>query len=274
MSKKPRRSPGRARKRRLEAAVQAIQQKWGTQALRQGVPVGNRRAVASNILSLPTGLSKLDAALSVGGLPLGHISELIGQLTSGKRTLALHILAQAQHGHVLAPAVYVDLAQTFDPGYAAACHVDLSQLAIAAPTGPVQALDLTCDLVAGGRFGLIIFDSTAELLTTTSGPGATVATLRRLQNLLRGKSTALLFLTTPNFGEPGSPHNYPAGFDLAQATALRLVVSRQRWLRRAGSIRGYEARVTVLRDRWGNEGNQATVQIAFNGVHVKEPGLL
>ena len=258
-------------KRRLEAAVQAIQQKWGPQALHKGALPAARSAVAT----LPTALPHLDRILPAGdrpggqgGLPLGHISELIGQPTSGKRTLALSILAQAQRRYA---GIYVDLAQTFDPAYAAACHVDLSRLVIAVPPTPAHALDLLCDLATGGHFGLIVFDSTAELLTVSSPPATLAAVLRRLRHVLEGKACALLLLTTPSFGEPGASTNYPAGFDLEQAAALRLLIDRQRWLRRPDrSIGGYEAQITVLRSRWSAPGRQAKVRISFNGVRVED----
>ncbi|MEA3337095.1 MAG: hypothetical protein U9R25_14390 [Chloroflexota bacterium] len=268
-----------ARKRRLDAAVQAIQQKWGTQAIHKG-----KSSVAdSAVPCLPTGLLSLDRILSTsgnsgtdvqearhqGGLPLGHISEMIGQPTSGKRTLALRVLAHTQRRH---PCVYIDLAQTFDPAYAAACKVDLSRLSIATPANPRQALNLIGDLTAGGHFALIVFDSTAELLTEAMPESATAAMLRRLLQTLHGKHCVLLFLTTPFFGEADSAHNYPAGFNLAQAAALRLLIDRDRWLRRRdGNIQGYEAQVKVLRHRWGRVGRQTSVQITFNGVHVQSP---
>lgn len=271
--RKRRQTANTAKKRRLEAAVQTIQQKWGQQALHKG-PLPTAVPV---IPGLSTGLSSLDRILVPGGLPLGHISELIGHPTSGKRTLALHILAQTQQRY---PCVYVDLAQTFDPAYAAACHVDLSQLAIAAPADPVQALDLACDLTAGGHFGLVVFDSTAELLTGAFHPGATTAVLRRLRQALNGKASALLFLTTSFDDAPGSSDRtalnrlpgllYPAGFTLPQAAALRLMVSRQRWLHKSGTIHGYEAQVTVLHSRWDQPGRQTVIQIKFNGINVED----
>jgi hypothetical protein len=244
-----------ASKRRLEATVQAVQLKWGSQALRKGAA-----PIAASVPALPTGLPHLDHILAIGGLPLGHISELAGQSTSGKRTLALHVLARAQGRF---PCIYLDLAQTLDPAYAVACHVDLSQLVIATPASPGQALDLVCDLAAGGHFGLIIFDSTVALSTAPLPPGAAAAALRRLRQALHGQASAVLFLTTPG----GSP----PGFGLEQGAALRLLVSRQRWLRRlGGGIRGYEAQVTVLRSRWSEAGRQTRVRITFNGVHVVE----
>ena len=216
---------------------------------------------------LSTGLPTLDRVLRIGGLPLGHISELIGQPTSGKRTLALHILAQSQRRY---PCLYLDLAQTFDPAYAAACHVDLSRLVIAAPASPAEALDLVCDLASGGHFGLVVFDSTAELRAGMLPAAAAAAALRRMRQALNGKGCALLFLTTPwpEASELSNP--YPPGFDLAQAAALRLEVSRQRWLRQRGTMRGYEARVTVLRSRWSEPGGQATVRIMLDGLRVTE----
>jgi recombination protein RecA len=242
------------KKKRLDAAVQAVQQKWGHQALHKGL----LPAAASSFPCLPTGLPKLDRILRIGGLPLGHISELIGQPTSGKRTLALYILAQAQ-SHM--PCLYLDLAQTFDPAYAATCGVDLSRLVIATPAHPAKALDLSCDLASGGHFGLMIFDSTAELRTGSLPAAAAAAALRRLRQALIGKESVLLFLTAP---EPPTP--YPPGFDLSQAAALRLEVSRHRWLRHHGSVRGYEVHVAVLRNRWGEPGGQTTVRILIDGI--------
>jgi len=251
------------KKRRLEAAVQAVQLKWGQQALHKGtLPTATPSPPC-----LSTGLSTLDRVLRIGGLPLGHISELIGQPTSGKRTLALHILAQSQRRY---PCLYLDLAQTFDPAYAAACRVDLSRLVIAAPASPAEALDLVCDLASGGHFGLVVFDSTAELQGRALPTGTAAAALRRLRQALNDKGCALLFLTTPWPEASESSNPYPPGFDLAQAAALRLEVSRQRWLRQRGTMRGYEARVMVLRSRWSEPGGQATVRIMLDGLRVAE----
>ncbi len=249
-------------KKRLEAAVQAIQGQWGAQALRKGARPGPDSAP---VPCLSTGLAALDHILAIGGLPLGHISELIGQPTSGKRTLALHILAHAQERH---PCLYIDLARTFDPGYAAACRVNLARLAIAAPANPGQALDLACDLAAGGRFGLLVFDSTDELLAAALPASAAAAALRRLRQALLDQPTALLFLTTPRAGAVDSPDNYPAGFPLPQAAAVRLLVQRARWQRDGARIAGYSARLAVLRHRWAAPSRETTIRVTFNGVHL------
>ncbi len=253
---------GQRSKKRLEAAVQAIQGKWGAQALQKGArpTTGNNAAP-----SLPTGLTALDHILAIGGLPLGHISELIGQPTSGKRTLALHILAHAQKRH---PCVYINLAQTFDPAYAAACRVNLARLALAAPASPSQALDLACDLAAGGRFGLVVFDSTSELLADALPAGAAAPALRRLRQALASQPTALLFLTAPVSDALDLPGNYPPGFPLNQAAAVRLQVRREQWQHDGSRIAGYSARVAVLRNRWGRPGQETTIRVTFNGVHV------
>jgi recombination protein RecA len=249
-------------KKRLEAAVQAIQGQWGAQALQKGARPGPGSAP---VPSLPTGLAALDHILAIGGLPLGHICELIGQPTSGKRTLALHILAHAQERH---PCLYVDLARTFDPVYAAACRVNLARLAIAAPVNPSQALDLACDLAAGGRFGLLLFDSTAELRGEALPPYAAAAALRRLRHALLDQPTAFLFLTTPTSGAADSPADYPSGFALPHAAAVRLTVQREHWQRDGNRIAGYSARVAVLRHRWASPGQETTIRVTFNGVHL------
>lgn len=245
----------RRQKKRLEAAVQAIQDQWGAQALQKGARSPARNTPAP---CLPTGLTALDHILASGGLPLGHISELIGQPTSGKRTLALHILATNQERH---PCLYVNLTQAFDPAYAAACQVNLARLVLATPAGPSQALELAGDLAAGGKFGLIVFDSTADLLAEPLPPAAAAATLRRLRQALFGQPTALLFLST-------APRHYPPGFALDQAAAVRLQVQQERWLHEGQRMAGYSARITVLRDRWSLPGRQTTVHVTFNGVHL------
>ncbi len=253
-------------KKRLEAAVQAIQGKWGAQALQRGARPSPGSAP---VPSLSTGLAALDHILAIGGLPLGHITELIGQPTSGKRTLALHILAHAQQRH---PCLYIDLSQTFDPGYAAACRVNLARLAIAAPANASQALDLAQDLAAGGRFGLLVFDSTDDLLAAALPASAAAAALRRLRQALLDKPTALLFLTALRAGAVDSPDNYPAGFALPQAAAVRLTVQRSRWQRDGARIAGYSARIAVLRHRWAAPGQETTVHVTFNGVHLQASG--
>lgn len=253
----------RRQTRRLEATVQAIQVKWGVQALQKGV-----RPAAGNtpVPCLPTGLNVLDNILAIGGLPLGYISELIGHSTSGKRTLALHALAHAQESR---PCVYIDLSRTFDPVYAAACRVNLARLAIAAPAAPGQALDLACDLAAGGKFGLIVFDATDALLTEALPASRAAAALRRLRQALHDRPTALLFITTSRSAMVEPPDSYPPGFALDQAAAVRLHVQRARWQRDGARIAGYTARVAVLRNRWGRSGLEVTVRVTFNGVHVE-----
>lgn len=249
-------------KKRLEAAVQAIQGKWGVQALQRGA---RPHPGSAPVPCLPTGLAALDHILAIGGLPLGHISELTGQPTSGKRTLALHILAHAQERH---PCLYIDLARTFDPAYAAACRVNLARLAIAAPASPGQALDLACDLAAGGRFGLLVFDSTAELRDEALSPAAAAAALRRLRQALLNQPSALLFLSAPGSKGAGPAGDYPPGFALDQAAAVRLAVQRARWQRDGERIAGYSARIAVLRHRWAAPGQETTVRVTFNGVHL------
>jgi RecA/RadA recombinase len=177
----------------------------------------------------------------------------------------LHILGHAQQRH---PCLYIDLARTFDPAYAAACRVNLAQLAIAAPASPSQALDLACDLAAGGRFGLLIFDSTAELHSGSLRPDAAATVLRRLRQALLDQPTALLFLSTPNQGMIDSLANYPPGFALPQAAAVRLTVQRARWQRDGQRIAGYSARLAVLRHRWAAAGQETMVRVTFNGVHL------
>jgi recombination protein RecA len=149
----------RDRAARLQPLIAAIQRRWGVHALRCG-----GQAPAGALPALPSGFPALDAALGIGGLPRGRLTELLGAATSGKTTIALHALAAAQaRGERVG---YLDLPATFDPEYAAWCGVDLPALLLIRPQTPPDALDLLPPLVASG-LGMLLVDDLASLQQTT-----------------------------------------------------------------------------------------------------------
>jgi len=246
--------------KRLESTVLNIQGRWGPDALRKLERTPGRTATVPHI---PTGLPGLDAALGVGGIPRGRISELLGVPTSGKTTLAYIITASAQGRG--GAAAYVDLAQTFDPRYAARCGVDLHNLLIVQPRSGAEALEMTISLVDSGGVSVLAFDSVSDMLVEHTSPRFLSAALSRLAGRTARSHCALLFLTSPANGGYSSPANYPDGLSLPYCATLRLLIERERWLRRRGDVWGYSAQVTVIKNKLAAPGKRARIRFVFDG---------
>lgn len=251
---------GSRKRKRLESTVAAIQQRWGTKALRRG---GQPKPEAG-AAHIPTGFPALDQALTgIGGIPRGRLTELLGAPTSGMVTLALKIIANAQtQGDT---AAYVDLGATFDPDYAARCEINLARLLLVRPQSGREALEIVQSLVASRGVGVLIFDAVSYLLADTSTSQALAAALNSLPVLLAKSPCAPIFLTPLQFGGAMSAANYPSGFALPHYAALRLLLEKERWLARGRDVRGYEARVVVLKNKLGLAGQSAKIAITFNG---------
>lgn len=251
---------GSKKRKRLEATVAAVQRRWGTKALRKLVAPARR----TEIPHVPTGFPALDRALGIGGIPSSRITEILGVPTSGIVTLTLRVIANAQAARYT--AAYVDLGSTFDPDYAARCGVSPAGLFLVRPRSGGEALEITHDLVVSKGVGVLVFDTVSYLLAEARGARAMSAALRRLAGTLAGSPCALLFLTSLYFGDAASADNYPSGFALPHYAAVRLLVEKERWLRRRRDVRGYRAQVTVLKNKLSSAGRRATISITFNGV--------
>jgi recombination protein RecA len=174
-------------------------------------------------------------------------------------TIALKVLAQAQQesDH----AAYLDLAHTFDPDYAARCGVTLRRLLLVRPHSGAEALTMVDALLRRRGLGLLIFDSVAGL---HDGPLVATA-LSQLSVPLAQSGAALLFLTPLRSGGAFSTANYPPDFALPHTASLRLALTKEKWLNRGRDVRGYEARVLVLKNKLGRAGQSASIAITFNG---------
>jgi recombination protein RecA len=264
----------RGQQRQLDMAVATIHRRFGPQALTRGKPAratGDPAAVPH----IPTGFPALDGALGIGGLPRGRISELVGPATSGKTTLALKFLAQAQAGG--GQVAYVDQALYFDPDYAHRCGVDLSRLLVGTTHDLQEALATTEALARSGGLAALVFDALDFLWTDPVAASLLAATLNRLPRFLARSETALLVLhesaavpATP--GGLATASSSPALSTLAHTAAVRLGVVRERWLKHHGDVRGYEARVEVLKNKLGSAGRVVHLKIEFNGT-VRGNGL-
>jgi recombination protein RecA len=258
---------GRKRQRRLDIAVATIHRRYGSWALIKGKPASGTGS--DDVPHIPTGFPSLDRALGIGGLPKGRVCELVGPATSGKTTLALKFLAQAQAGG--GQVAYVDQALYFDPDYAYRCGLDLSRLLVGTSHDLQEALAMTESLVRSGGLTALVFDILDFLWTDPGAASLLAATFNRLPAALSRSGTTLLVLhESPIDALPGG--GSPALSALAHYAAMRLQVVREDWVRRHGDIRGYEARVEVLKNRLGPAGRAVNVTIEFNGT-VRGNGL-
>jgi recombination protein RecA len=194
-------------------------------------------------------------------LPKGKISEIVGLPTSGKTTMALKFLVQAQARG--AQVAYIDQARFFDADYAHRCGIDLSRLLVGAPYGLAEALATTEALVCSGSLAALVFDVMDGLWSDPHTVPQLASCLGRLSAPLARSGVVLVFLhaavkvrSTP----------------LAHYAAVRLQVSHERWLQEHGDVRGYEAQVEVLKNRLGPSGGKVTIAIEFNGT-VRGDGL-
>jgi recombination protein RecA len=250
------------RKRRLEKTVTDIQNRFGLRIISRSA-----EAVAPSVI--PTGFPALDAALGIGGLPRGRVAEIVGVPTSGAATLALKAVAQAQERD--GTAVYIDIAQTFDPDYAHRCGLDLHRLMLIHPYNIQQAIAMLPDFMADGTVDLLVFDMPLHPPPEPERQQQLSSALGRLLAPLSRSGSILLFVTSlrpdsdPPHGSSPLPNAYPRHLALPHYASLRLLVRRARWLHRREDVRGYEADILVLKNKLGPAGREVRVAITFNG---------
>ena len=244
---------------RLDAAVAAIRHRYGPWSVFQGRPAG-----MAGVPHISTGFPALDRALEIGGLPRGKLNEMVGPATSGKTTLALKFLTQAQEGG--GEVAYIDQALYFDADYAHRCGLDLSRFWVGTTHDLLEALATTEALARNGGLVAAVLDIVDLAWTDSRAGQALAATLNRLPAALARAGMALLVLHESQAG--GSP----ALSALAHNAAVRLQVTRERWIQKQGDVRGYEARVEVLKNQLGPTGGTVTLAIEFNGT-VRGNGL-
>lgn len=235
-------------KRKLEKTIAALQRRWGRRVIRRGHS-------SRSISAVSTGFPDLDAALGVGGLPRGRMTEIGGVPTSGMATLALKVIseAQAQEG----TAVYLDVERVFDPDYAARCGVNLEQLVVVRPYTVAQGVQMLPDFIADGGPDVLVFDVSLSRLTEPKTAELVAATGSRLIAPLHQSPCILVFLLSLS----GRRQSWP----LAHMAAVRLHIHKERWLYRRRDIRGYKAQVHVERNKLGQAGRRVGIAITFNG---------
>lgn len=246
----------RNREAKLEMTVAAIHRRFGPSVLRKGRSHETDEA-RDRVPHIPTGFSSLDKLLGIGGLPKGRIIEIVGRATSGKTTLALKFLAQAQRGD--RSVGYIDQARYFDPDYAYRCGLDLSRLIIGTPYDVTETLAMVEALVKDGGLAALVLDTVDFLWADLPSAQHLNASLSRLIALLARAGTILIFLHDPLAGE------IQALSVLRHYASLRLEVIREDWQHRHGDVRGYKARIQILKNRFGPTGGSTAIEIKFNG---------
>jgi len=254
----------------LGTALARLESRWGSAAVRVGVAAADRPQVDGALALepaveavaplpteiLPTGFARLDALLGTGGLPRGVSASFRGTRSSGKTTLALHCLAQAQaRGGIVA---FLDLCRIFDPLEAVARGIDLRWLLVLRPQDADEGWALAAALVAGRQIDLLVVDLPERLRA-----GGHDASLRRLAAHARRSSVRMIVLEPQNLAAP--IHGA-----LAESVALRLELEPRGWLRAGRDIVGRCVAVNVAKNRFGLPGRATEIEIRYlaDGEHA------